>query len=117
MPVQIPVARLKRHCNPFCHTNPWGARGFNRRSVRKALAEKRLVAEHGTNDHAGRIAYFVVNPSTDTDPIEIDVDHREWLITDGNHRLAAAIYSGRETILAEVSGQIDHSQRLFGVDC
>jgi len=121
MPVQIPVKRLMRYCNPFCHTNPWGAKGFNRRSVRKALRDGRLVAEHATEDHDGRVAYLVENPSED--PIEIDVGipvvgyHRQWLLTDGNHRFAAAIYSGRETISARVSGQMDYAKALFGVDC
>lgn len=41
----------------------------------------------------------------------------DWMVLDGNHRLAAAIYARRPTILAYVGGQLDYAQRLFGVEC
>ncbi|KSQ21817.1 hypothetical protein APB26_32740 [Pseudomonas aeruginosa] len=65
---------------------------------------------------------MVENPATD--PIAIDVGvpvlgywGPSWMITDGNHRLAAAIYRGDTTISALVDGQMDHAFELFGVDC
>ena len=94
---------------------------MTRRDVARALREQRLVAQPGTDDHAGRIAYFVVHGSAD--PIHIDVGvpalgcHVDWLVEDGNHRLAAAIYARRRLIVASVGGQLDHARRLFGVDC
>lgn len=119
MPVLIPVRRLARHCNPF-GMSPWGV-PVTRADVRRALAERRLVAVHGGDDHAGRIAYLIENPASD--PIEVDVgvpvlDYvPSWLVQDGNHRLAAAIFMGRTEILADVQGQMDRAKRIFGVDC
>jgi hypothetical protein len=75
----------------------------------------------GANDHAARIAFLVKNEACD--PIDVDVGCPSlgfqigWMVQDGNHRLAAAIYAGRPYILANVSGQMDYAKRLFGVDC
>ena len=119
MPVLIPVHRIARHCNPF-GLSPWGV-PLTRADVRHALRQRRLVATHGGDDHPGRIAYFVENPARDA--IEIDVGVPvlgylpDWLVQDGNHRLAAAIFSGRMEILADVQGQLSRAKRIFGVDC
>ena len=81
----------------------------------------RLVAKPGTDDHAGRIAYLVLYPASDA--IEVDVGVPclgyipKWMLTDGNHRMAAAIFSGKDWISATVAGQLDYAKRLFGVDC
>jgi uncharacterized ParB-like nuclease family protein len=51
--------------------------------------------------HAARVAYFVEN--NDYEPIDVDVhftgegDPYLW-VTDGNHRLAAALYIGSKHI-------------------
>lgn len=119
MPVTLPVRRLARHCNPLTG-KPWGVR-VSRRSVREALREGRLVAEPGTFDHAGRIAFLVVNEAVDAIDVDVGVPalgcHVRWLVQDGNHRLAAAIYAGRAGIRAMVGGQLDYARRLFGVNC
>ena len=39
------------------------------------------------------------------------------MVLDGNHRLAAAIFSGTEHILADVTGQLGYATELLGVDC
>lgn len=121
MVVMLPVRRLKRHCNPFGrNVNPWGV-NLTRASVRRALAERRLVAKPGTDDHAGRIAFLVTHEAPDA--IEVDVGLPAlnywpgWMVVDGNHRLAAAIFNGRERILASVAGQMSYAKRLFGVEC
>ncbi len=119
MSVAIPTHRLARHCNPF-GKSPWGVR-VTRADVRRALAERRLVAGPDTDDHAGRIAYLVENPAQDA--IEIDVGVPvlgyipNWLVQDGSHRLAAAIFSGKVEIVADVQGQLDRAKRMFGIDC
>ena len=119
MSVQLPVKRLARHCNPFL-ANVWGT-PITESDVRRALIDHRLVSIPGTDDHAGRIAYLVKNEAQD--PIQIDVGvpsmncHVEWFIQDGNHRLAAAIYAERTTIKADVGGQIDYAEELFGMNC
>jgi hypothetical protein len=64
---------------------------------------------------------MVVHPHKDA--IEIDVGipsmgcHIDWMVTDGNHRLAAAIYRRDEFIVAIVGGDLDYATELFGVDC
>ena len=60
--------------------------------------------------HAKRVAWLVVDGWND--PIHIDVGvpslgyEPDYVVDDGNHRLAAAILRGDETILAECSGDV-----------
>jgi len=119
MPVLIPVQQLAKHCSPF-RGHPWDCK-VTRRDVRRALDAGRLVATPGTDNHAGRIAYFVQYPALDAIEIDVGVPALgcwvNWFVQDGNHRLAAAIYAGREAILASVGGQLDYAKELFGVDC
>ena len=119
MPVLIPVKKIAKHCNPF-KGFPWEEGEVRKADVTKALKENRLVATPDGTDHAGRIAYLVLNEAFDA--IEVDVGipaigyAPHWMVQDGNHRLAAAIYAKRESILASVAGQIDYASSLFGVD-
>ena len=122
MSISIPIKKLQKECNPFAKTmSPWGTEAITRSMVRKAIKEGRLQSQHGTEDHVERIAYLAVNHVKD--PIEIDVGAPivgyvpESFIQDGHHRLAAAIINGDSHIEAEVSGQIDFANKLFGVDC
>lgn len=117
MAVLVPVARLARQCNPFA-VEVWGKR-VTRAAVRQALKERRLVTTPGTDDHAGRIAFLVENPANDA--IEVDVGipalgyQPPWMVTDGNHRLAAAIFAGRAFIPADIGGQIDYAEQIFSI--
>ena len=70
-------------------------------------------------DHADRVAYLVVFGWCE--PIQVDVGvpylgvMPQWPVSDGNHRLAAAIFAGLQTIDAEVSGDCELiSQILAG---
>jgi hypothetical protein len=64
-------------------------------------------------DHVRRIAYLVVHP--DPTPVEIEMDSYGYpIIYDGNHRIAAAVCRGDLTILADISGFIDHIPSLLG---
>lgn len=69
--------------------------------------------------HAGRIAYFVEHGWKDAIGIDVGVPslgcHVRWPVQDGNHRLAAAIYRGDKTILADVDGSVDYAAELLGV--
>lgn len=73
--------------------------------------------EDSREEHIQRIAYMVENP--DRTPIHIDVGvpalsySPEWLVQDGHHRLAAAFYSGRSWIEAEIDGDLDYAVELF----
>lgn len=119
MSVQIPVRNIAEHFNPF-KASPWGVR-VTRAAVLRALTAAQLEARPNTPNHVQRTAYLVQHPSPD--PIEIDVGapvlgyYVTWMILDGNHRLAAAIYRGDDTIQAAVSGQLNYAHELFGVDC
>jgi hypothetical protein len=79
-----------------------------------------LLGEGSKAYHAGRIAHLVINGWND--PIDIDVGvpvlsfTPTWLVPDGNHRLAAAIFRDDEFIAADVSGDIDLAFELFGID-
>lgn len=122
-PRQVPVHALLM-CSPFDNC-VWDTlkSPITRNEIAKALSERTEIQE-GDNSywereqHIAQIAYFVENPSSD--PISVDVGcpslhyYRDWLVTDGHHRLAAAIFRGDETILADVSGQIDYAEELFG---
>lgn len=121
MPSNLPVVAVKRHCNPFKSDAPWGVT-VRQKDVRQALIERRLVGTPDSDDHAARIAFLVENPAKD--PILIDVGcpslgywGPNWMVTDGNHRLAAAIFRGDATIPALVDGELEHAFELFGVDC
>lgn len=43
--------------------------------------------------------------------------HLPWMVTDGNHRLAAAIFRGDLSIEASVAGELVYARRHFGIDC
>jgi hypothetical protein len=69
--------------------------------------------------HVARIAYFVVRGWRK--PIDIDVGvpemncHVDWIIVDGNHRLAAAFFCRDESILACISGSLEYACSRLGV--
>jgi hypothetical protein len=39
----------------------------------------------------------------------------DWILTDGNHRLAAAIFSNLATVPVEFSGEVEFFKELFGL--
>jgi hypothetical protein len=70
--------------------------------------------------HARRIAWLMKNGWEE--PIQLDVGipslgYYPHILTDGHHRLCAAILTGEHWIKAQVSGAIDYAFELFGVDC
>jgi hypothetical protein len=129
-PVQVSVNVLGRLWNPF-HEKPWeGTTEFGFDSVRYALENQLFVRQpdvsemehyslraNGSDADSARVAFFVKYGWSD--PIEIDVGvpmlgcYLEWPVCDGNHRLAAAIYSGMPYIKAEISGQVDYAVSLL----
>jgi hypothetical protein len=119
MPVKVKVKRLARRCNPF-GDSPWGVR-LRRSDVSRALEVGMLEEKPGSEKHAERIAYLVNFGWKYA--IEVDVGvpvlgyHVNWIVTDGNHRLAAAMFLGLEYIEVSVAGQMDYAKRVLGVDC
>lgn len=124
MSALIPIAAIKRVCNPFRST-PW-TRRVTRSMVAARLEANDLYSQplSGNPDvapeiHAGRIAYFVKHGWRDAIGIDVGVPslgcHVRWPVQDGNHRLAAAIYRGDKTILADVDGSVVYAAELLGV--
>lgn len=113
--VLVSVKTLADILDPF-NTPIWGD-VVTKKDVEKALDDNRLISDSKSKDHAGRIAYFVVNEPKK--PILIDVgvegfDLPSWIIDDGNHRLCGSIFAGREHIAADISGNCDLIEMLFG---
>lgn len=81
-----------------------------------ALNEKKYPENLVRENHIKKIAFFVVNEVKE--PIHIDVGIPslggtvDYIIDDGNHRLAAEIIKESKTVKAKISGSIDHAQRL-----
>jgi len=117
----LDLAKLQECADPFESTVWHGMESpLTREEVALAIAEGRLLAEPhpdysfglcgkewGRQEHIERVAYLVVNPSPE--PIWIDVGcealglYVSWIIQDGNHRLAAALYRGDTTIRVSAS--------------
>jgi len=130
VPVEIPVKTLARYCNPF-RNSPWGGSKITKQIVQSAISCGELAEtsfdpqcrqgnQFDAKYHAQRVAYFAVHGWSD--PISIDVGvpslgcHVSWLVDDGNHRLAAALFLKKKTIAASVSGEVRYAFDLFGVD-
>jgi len=66
--------------------------------------------------HAGRIAHLVSHKWTDKIIIDVGVDDKfndQWLIYDGNHRVAAAWFRGDNMIDVEYAGCTRLFNKLF----
>lgn len=126
--IHVPVSKLKELCDPYLY-HPWGVK-VPKSKVQKAVNCGNLLEipvsnlrangrKPTANDHAARIAYFIVNGFED--PISLDVGipsmgyPMDWILTDGNHRLAAAIFSNLATVPVEFSGEVEFFKELFGL--
>lgn len=124
MATWVDITKLREVCDPYL-SNLWGVGFITQEAISTAVSEGRL---NGTpfkslffdgwtfQQHVERVAYLVVHPSDA--PIEVDVGipslgcHVDWPVTDGNHRLAAAIYRGDEKIRAEVGGALSEVKKF-----
>lgn len=124
----VSVERLRKHLDPFSNP-PWeGAASLSIDGIKAAIAdgfflatpysEWKYTAAWTVEQHIARIAYLCVHGWTDA--IEIDVGipsmgcHVDWMITDGNHRFAAAIVREDEYILSSLAGCCATMRKLFG---
>lgn len=107
---------------------PGVAEPITRDEVQKAIDMDKLHAEPinpwatpipSRDDHIQRVAYLAVNSWTEEILIDVGVPsmgaYVEWIIEDGNHRLAAAFFRGDTHIKASVGGDIDYAAELLGV--
>lgn len=110
--IKLRVRKVAEIANPFIDA-VWTHQVLKRRMVREAIAANTLQSspihiESPIHKHAQRVAYLVQNWERCA-PIQVDVGIEGMCypsITDGMHRLAAALYRKEKTILATVSGQI-----------
>lgn len=124
----VSVSRLSEVCNPFA-APPWAdVTPFGLDAVRRAIEEglqQELPYSAATSaapwsmaDHIARIAHLATHGWHE--PIEVDVGVPfldcwvDWPVTDGNHRLAAALVRGDAFILASVAGCCDYIRELLG---
>lgn len=125
MDVLVSVKRIQSVWQPYS-MRLWGRQVVSKAEVKRELDHGHFIGrpwepKWTALQHAQRIAWLVVNGWEDA--IEIDVgvpgltsgNILSDLITDGNHRLAAAIYRKDETILSQVSGDLDYAFELLGV--
>lgn len=112
--------------------NIWGCGRVTPMMVLEALQAGRLVPESydvasrgksppwTPGDHASRIAYLVQHPSDHPICIDVGMGLPEltgaWIVTDGNHRVAAAFLRGDTHIAAYVSGAVSVIEQVFGPD-
>lgn len=81
-----------------------------------ALGKSELTPEEIRENHIKKIAYFASNEIKD--PISIDVGipdlrcYVDYVVDDGNHRLAGEIIKGSKTIKAKVMGSESHAKEL-----
>lgn len=121
MIVYIPTIEIKKHWSPFVSSSrPWSLNArISVQDVCRAVSNNQLIGcnrqEHCGIDtrelHIRRIAWFVVNGITL--PISIFVGPEKWIISDGNHRFAAAIVRRDENIKVNFRGDLEKANDLF----
>lgn len=124
MSILIPTNKLKNICNPF-GTNIWMHQGppIFKKDIKRAIKENRLNGKFFENKpnswkyHCSRIAYFVVNGWEDAIQIDVGVPslrcYVDWIIIDGNHRFAAALYMKKDFILSSISGDVNFARTIL----
>lgn len=118
--IKIDVANIAAICNPF-ETNIWPCNPVTVEMVEECIVSKKFNKEVYTRvrdvyrdwtaeEHAERIAFYVVN-GWENETIHIDVGCPsfgfcpDWIVLDGNHRLAAAIFREDKQIRCDISGE------------
>lgn len=131
MATKIRVAVLEAFQSPF-ENDVWRCGLVTGEMVAEAISHGELYSyqqwksirvspdhEISPEQHAGRIAYLAIHGWDDCISIDVGVPSLGctpvWPYTDGNHRLCAAIHRGDDFIDAEVEGDIDYAEELFGV--
>lgn len=78
------------------------------------MYQKTISAEENLKRHIQKVAYFIRHPALE--PISIDVGvpelgcYMQWLVDDGNHRLAGAGIRGDRFMAVKVGGSVKEAQ-------
>ncbi len=124
----VSVPRLVALCDPF-EAPPWeGVARLTVEGVREAIRDSFFQPQEysvatrpkawSVEQHIARIAYLAAHGWEE--PIEVDVGvpslrcYVNWPVTDGNHRLAAAVVREDKFILSSVGGCCATMRQLFG---
>lgn len=131
--IRVPVQLLRYHADPIA-TNPWSGMPLTVDEIRSYMEDpfehpeqgecmpSKMLQYLGCNTcEIIRIAHFVRTgwPATgdDAQPITVDVGigdyFPKWMITDGNHRVAAAIVRGDEWVDVSVSGSWERAVAML----
>lgn len=124
IPLPIPVSLLKERY-AVTERPPWELGDNDAEALHEMVLECIATKQYdgrpyhevnGTDDdtmeyHAKRIAYLVA--CAGRDPILIDLD--EHNVYDGNHRLYAAIISGRTHLHVDFEGQVLDNQQSYRI--
>lgn len=111
--VDLSVGKIASRCSPFYNV-VWD--DLDRPITRQEILDADSLSDGPRKQHASKILHFVRHGWTD--PIQIDVGIpslrcNPYWIQDGNHRFAAAIVLGLNTIHATCSGSIRELERLL----
>lgn len=105
-PATISLAMLIANANPF-EIDVWGVGPLSRDEVAAAIAARKFVRtpNHTATRlaHTRRVAYLATHPHSWA-PISVECGPSGFEVVDGYHRIAAAIFSARQTIAADLSG-------------
>ena len=118
----VPLSSITDMADPV-RTPPWRTdTPLTKIVVQRCLSDQRYLqtpaseSEQDTLRHAMRIAWLHDNSWSDAISLEINEGSEVWPITDGNHRLYAAILRGDDEILVEVSGSLDMLEKHFSIE-
>ena len=118
---EVPLSSVTKFINPF-RSDLWGRGRVTKQSVKRCIElsefEPHFVPD-GLRLHirpgwdSRRVAYFVVNKDPWPLSIECTSPCGSWVIHDGCHRLASAIYRRDATILISLGGYVDGWDHCF----
>lgn len=135
MVVKLPLKEFKKLWSPFDSKSiPWSlSSAISIKDVEKSVQEGKLVGiDRGQHFkyfkdslrllHIRRIAWFVVNGIKNPITIHINPELQihpkpnRWVVSDGNHRLAAAIVREDKYINVNIRGDLEHAEKLLGLE-
>lgn len=125
----IPLAALLEHSDPMLD-DPWSCGRIDPQDVLNEVgyaATREAPPEYdedlyGSYEYnVGRIAHFLQEGwkdiGEDAEPIALDIGLGDytpsWLISDGNHRVAAAKLRGDRSIAVEIIGELAKAKAVF----
>lgn len=112
----LKVKKIKKLCDPY-NDKVLGYRVLKKKMVTSALESSQFEVDAVPPSvnilrHAKRVAYFVANGYDKPIVINTGIEFVKPVVSDGVHKLAAAIYIGREYIDCIVCGPVDSLDQL-----